>query len=58
MTIEGKRHNIKIFSAHKELKNDIIEKVNNDLNWLINTLTESNKQLQLKLKKELTGKDN
>ena len=58
MTIEGKKHNIKISSAHKELKNDIIERVNNDLNWLINTLTESNKQLQLKLKKELTGKDN
>lgn len=58
MTIEGKKHNIKISSVHKELKNDIIERVNNDLNWLINTLTESNKQLQLKLKKELTGKDN
>ncbi len=58
MNIEGKKHSIKISSAHKELKNDIIEKVNNDLNWLINTLTESNKQLQLKLKRELTGKDN
>ena len=56
MNITGKRHNIKISSAHKELKNDIIERVNNDLNWLINTLTESNKQLQLKLKKGINRK--